>query len=84
MNAWNCLLLGIALAAPVVAQGPKPGVTADWGKVETRIAWHGTWTGALAAAANHKPKAVDTRRLRRQGIRNGVQWQAELTAQKGR
>lgn len=38
----------------------------------------------LAAAANHKPKAVDTRRLRRQGIRNGVQWQAELAAQKGR
>tara|TARA_R110002072_G_scaffold25443_6_gene85164 strand:+ start:117720 stop:117941 length:222 start_codon:yes stop_codon:yes gene_type:complete len=50
MNAWNCLLLGFALATSALGQGPKPGVTTDWAKVEQRIAWHGTWTGALAAA----------------------------------
>ncbi len=56
MNACNRLLLGLALAAPVVAQGPRPGVTTDWSKVEARIAWHGTWTGALAAAeASQRP-----------------------------
>ena len=38
----------------------------------------------LAAVEGHKPKAVDTRRLRRQGIRNGVKWQAELPTAKGR
>ncbi|MFT4513928.1 MAG: hypothetical protein ACI89X_002363 [Planctomycetota bacterium] len=38
----------------------------------------------LAVAAKHNPKAVDTRRLRRQGIRNGVQWQVELPTSKGR
>jgi hypothetical protein len=38
----------------------------------------------VAAVASHKPKAVDTRRLRRRGIRNGVQWQTELSASKGR
>jgi len=38
----------------------------------------------LAAVASHKPKAVDTRRLRRQGIRNRVQWQSEIPPSKGR
>lgn len=56
MNVWNRLLLGLALVAPVLAQGPRPGVTTDWAKVEARIAWHGTWTGALAAAeASQRP-----------------------------
>jgi len=32
----------------------------------------------LTAAASHKPQAVDTRRIRRKGIRNGVKWQPEL------
>ena len=39
------------LAAPsLIAQGRGAGVTQDWNKVEQRIAWHGTWDGALAAA----------------------------------
>ena len=38
----------------------------------------------LAAVASHKPDVVDTRRLRRQGIRKGVQWQSELSPGKGR
>jgi len=50
------LLLVLALGSCVVAQGPKPGVTTDWAKVESRIAWHGTWAGALAAAeASQRP-----------------------------
>lgn len=48
-------LFGLSLAiaafvAPSTAQGPRPGITKAWGKVEHRIAWHGTWDGALAAA----------------------------------
>lgn len=50
MTARTTLLLGLALTMPAVAQGPRPGVTQDWAKVEQRIAWHGTWNGTLAAA----------------------------------
>lgn len=32
------------------------------------------------AASEHRPKPTDTRRLRRKGIRNGVQWRTELPA----
>ncbi|MCA8948007.1 MAG: hypothetical protein KDE27_00800 [Planctomycetes bacterium] len=39
-----------ALAIAGRAQPPRPGPTPDWRAVETRIAWHGTWEGALAAA----------------------------------
>ena len=39
-----------AMIGAAVAQGPRPGVTQDWSTVEQRIAWHGTWKGALAAA----------------------------------
>ncbi|MEM7201804.1 MAG: hypothetical protein AAF628_16170 [Planctomycetota bacterium] len=39
-----------------LAQGPGPGVTQDWSKVEQRIAWHGTWESGLAAAeATQRP-----------------------------
>lgn len=38
----------------------------------------------LAAMKSHRPKAVDTRRLRREGIRNGVKWRAELPLPKHR
>ena len=38
----------------------------------------------LAAVASHRPKAVDTRRLRRKGIRDRVQWKAEIPLPKGR
>lgn len=45
------LALTLALTcASATAQGPGPGVTTDWNKVEQRIAWHGTWAGALEAA----------------------------------
>ena len=39
------------LGACLSAQGPRPGTTVDWSKVEKRIAWFGTWTSAKAAAA---------------------------------
>lgn len=38
----------------------------------------------LTAAANHKPAAVDTRRVRRAGIRKGVKWQPEIPTSKSR
>ena len=46
------LTAAVAALAPWAAAqgGPKPGVTKDWSQVEHRIAWHGTWKGALAAA----------------------------------
>lgn len=55
MNActwWfvTATLAASALGEPCLAQGPRPGVTQDWAKVEQRVAWHGTWKGALAAA----------------------------------
>ena len=50
MNAAMILLQSVVLAASIVAQGPRPGVTTDWAAVEQRIAWHGTWSGALSAA----------------------------------
>ena len=41
---------GLALATAAAAQPPHPEVTVDWTKVEQRIAWFGTWNGAIAAA----------------------------------
>lgn len=32
----------------------------------------------------HRPKPVDTRRLRRKGIRSGTKWQAEIRSSRGR
>jgi len=52
------LVAGLAVTLPAErgrTQGPpRPGVTADWGQIERRIAWHGTWAGALEAAAATK------------------------------
>ena len=48
------MLSMLALPAFVAAQGPGPSVTQDWGKVEHRIAWHGTWAAAKSAAAATK------------------------------
>ena len=45
------VLSSLALATLAAAQGPGPSVTLDWGKVEHRIAWHGTWAAAKSAAA---------------------------------
>ncbi len=51
MNPLLAAALGTALTATTaMAQGPVPGITQDWSAVEQRIAWHGTWKGALAAA----------------------------------
>ena len=50
MNVCTSVVLTAGLLAPAIAQGPKPGVTKDWSTVEHRIAWHGTWSGARAAA----------------------------------
>lgn len=50
----NSLRIGVWLFAAIgaaAAQGPAPGVTQDWRDVQARIAWHGTWAGARAAAA---------------------------------
>lgn len=41
----------LVLALSAAPQGPGPGVTQDWGEVDQRIAWHGTWSAAKAAAA---------------------------------
>ena len=43
------LTAAMAAALPVRAQ-PGPGATVDWRGVSERIAWFGTWRGALAAA----------------------------------
>ena len=56
MLVCKSLLFVLGLVAAAVAQAPRPGVTVDWAKVEHRIAWHGTWSGALAAAkASSRP-----------------------------
>jgi hypothetical protein len=56
MNACAQLVaLGFFMSL-LPSQGPRPGVTTDWAKVDQRIAWHGTWEGALAAAsATNRP-----------------------------
>ena len=46
--------LAAALIASVAVAQPKPGVTVDWSEVEQRIAWFGTWHGALDAAKKTK------------------------------
>ena len=38
----------------------------------------------LKAIKSHRPKTVDTRRVRREGMRNGVKWRAELPLPKVR
>ena len=51
MNALlSCTGLAGALIATAAVAQPRPGVTVDWSEVEQRIAWFGTWDGALAAA----------------------------------
>lgn len=50
MDLTRAIFSGLVLAAAVSAQGPLPGVTQDWSKVEQRVAWHGTWAAAEAAA----------------------------------
>jgi hypothetical protein len=50
MNTFPACIALFALAASGTAQAPRPGVTQDWAKVEQRIAWHGTWDAATAAA----------------------------------
>ena len=50
MRCTTSVALALVLAQTAGAQGPRPGVTTDWSKVEHRIAWHGTWVGALEAA----------------------------------
>ena len=52
MDLTRAIFSGLVLAAAVSAQGPLPGVTQDWSKVEQRVAWHGTWAAAEAAAAD--------------------------------
>lgn len=42
----GCVVSG---SGAVLAQ-PGPGVTVDWSQVSERIAWFGTWDGALEAA----------------------------------
>ncbi|MCA8969367.1 MAG: hypothetical protein KDC95_06270 [Planctomycetes bacterium] len=53
MNPSKITILALTALLSCVganAQGPLPGVTQDWSKVAQRIAWHGTWNGAIAAA----------------------------------
>jgi len=50
MKVCLTMLLAAGLLSVATAQAPRPGITKDWSKVEQRIAWHGTWSGALAAA----------------------------------
>ena len=50
MDLTRAIFSGLVLAAAASAQGPLPGVTQDWSKVEQRVAWHGTWAAAEAAA----------------------------------
>ena len=50
MDLTRAIFSGLVLAAAVSAQGPLPGVTQDWSQVEQRVAWHGTWAAAEAAA----------------------------------
>lgn len=51
LRTVGALALSVSLGCSfLAAQGPRPGVTQDWAKVEQRIAWHGTWDGAVAAA----------------------------------
>ena len=51
MKMFTAIVGSLALAATAASQGPRPGITQDWGKVEQRIAWFGTWEAATAAAA---------------------------------
>lgn len=51
MSNWIVSALTVmVLACGAGAQPPRPGKTVDWSKVAKRIAWFGTWKGALAAA----------------------------------
>lgn len=54
------------LTGKVVAAAKATATTEELGDLLTK------------AAAAHKPKSVDTRRLRRQGKRKGLKWQSEL------
>lgn len=51
MPALRCISLAAALTCVLASQGPGPGMTPDWSKVDQRVAWHGTWAAAKAAAA---------------------------------
>ena len=44
----------LALTAVAAGQGQGPNFSQDRGKVEHRIAWHGTWAAAKSAAAATK------------------------------
>ena len=54
MAALRCISLAAALTGVLASQGPGPGMTPDWSKVDQRVAWHGTWAAAKAAAAATK------------------------------
>jgi len=50
------MLVPWLLATAAIAQAPRPGITQDWAAVEHRIAWHGTWeTASAAAKATQRP-----------------------------
>jgi hypothetical protein len=75
-----------APAAGVLIVRSNPyGLTGEVvGSVSAKATAKGLAGALLEAVASHQPKAVDTRRLRRRGMRNGVKWQAELPPPKGR
>ena len=50
MHRTRGIFVATALAGAVFAQRPLPGITQDWSQVEQRVAWHGTWSAAKAAA----------------------------------
>lgn len=56
MNAIRTTTAGLVSAwiATLATAQPKPGVTVDWSQVDQRIAWYGTWNGALEAAERTK------------------------------
>ncbi|MCR9246652.1 MAG: hypothetical protein NXI31_16590 [bacterium] len=56
----------------------QPGEFGIDGKVVKRLDLDNLLEDLLAASKTHSPKAVDTRTLRRKGIRRGVRWQSEL------
>lgn len=51
MKLATSIAVAAVLSAGLPGQGrPVPGITKDWSVVEARVAWHGTWRGAEAAA----------------------------------